>query len=201
MATVTDVATTANVGRDLNPRVTGLPTPTAVTSMLNPVAVTSVVNPVVAPAIPGGSLNHPKCPEKFAGVNFKRWQQNMLFYLTTLSLARFLSEDPPAVEENEQDKQKLMALDAWKNSYFLCQNYVLNGLANSLFNVLYANKSAKELWDALDKKYKIENAGAKKFVVGRFLDFKTVDSKTMYPTLIIEESIDVYLNPIFCLRM
>ncbi|XP_028115863.1 uncharacterized protein LOC114313655 [Camellia sinensis] len=70
-----------------------------------------------------------------------------------------------------------MALDAWKQSDFLCRNYVLNSLADSLFNVFYAKKSTNELWDALDKKYKTEDAGAKKFVVSRFLDFKIVDSK------------------------
>ncbi|XP_028122462.1 uncharacterized protein LOC114319632 [Camellia sinensis] len=45
--------------------------------------------------------------------------------------------------------------------------------------MFYAKKSAKELLDALDKKYKIEDAVAKKFVVGWFLDFKMVDSKTI----------------------
>ena len=170
MATVSDAATApANVGGDPNPGATSLLT----------LAVTSVVNPhVVTPAIPGGPLNHHERPKKFTGVNFKRWQQKMLFYLTTLSLARFLSEDVPAVEENEQDKQKLMALDAWKQADFLCRNYILNGLADPLFNVFYAKKSAKELWDALDKKYKTEDAGVKKFIVGWFLDFKMVDSKT-----------------------
>ncbi|CAL5406032.1 unnamed protein product [Camellia sinensis] len=114
MTTVSDAATAAaNVFGDPNPGVTGLPSP-AVTSVVNP--------PVVTPAVPGGPLNHHERPEKFTGVNFQRWQQKMLFYLTTLSLARFLSEDVLAVEENEQDKQKLMALDAWKQADFLCQN-------------------------------------------------------------------------------
>ncbi|XP_028121263.1 uncharacterized protein LOC114318546 [Camellia sinensis] len=98
------------------------------------------------------------------GVNFKRWQQKMLFYLTILSLLRFLSEDPPTVEENEQDKKKFMALDAWKQSNFFCQNYVLNGLANSLFNMFDAKKSARELWDSLEKKYKTKDVRLKKFV-------------------------------------
>ena len=40
-------------------------------------------------------------------------------------------------------------------------------------------KSAKELWESLDRKYKTEDAGAKKFLVGRFLDYKMVDSKTV----------------------
>ena len=32
-------------------------------------------------------INHGEKPEKFNGTKFKRWQQKMLFYLTTLNLA------------------------------------------------------------------------------------------------------------------
>ena len=38
--------------------------------------------------------------------------------------------------------------------------------------------SAKILWESLEKKYKTEDAGQKKFIVGRFLDYKMVDSRT-----------------------
>ena len=56
----------------------------------------------------------------------------------------------------------------------------MNGLADSLYNVYQHTKSsAKELWESIDRKYKIEDVGAKKFIVGRFLDFKMIDSKTV----------------------
>ena len=42
-------------------------------------------------------------PKKFNGLNFKRWQQKMLFYLTTLNLTRFLIEDAPKLEEVERN--------------------------------------------------------------------------------------------------
>jgi len=55
----------------------------------------------------------------------------------------------------------------------------MNGRSDSLYNVYIGKKIAKELWESLDRKYKTEDAGIKKFVVGRFLDFKMVDSKTV----------------------
>ena len=103
----------------------------------------------------------------------------MLFYLTTLNLAIFLNEDGPKLDVGETDKEKLATVDAWNHSDFLCRNYVLNGLENTLYNVYSPLKTAKELWDSLDKKYKTEDAGLKKFIVGKFLDFKMVDSKTV----------------------
>ena len=70
-------------------------------------------------------------------------------------------------------------MDAWNHSDFLCRNYVLNGLKNTLYNVYNPLKTTKELWDSLNKKYKTEDVGLKKFIVDKFLDFKMVDSKTV----------------------
>ncbi|XP_073121333.1 uncharacterized protein [Henckelia pumila] len=117
-------------------------------------------------------------PEKFFGTDFKTWQQKMLFYLTTLHLARFLKE-VVAVPAPNVDTQARSAFDAWSHSDFLCRNYILNGLDNTLYSVYSATKTAKELWDSLEKKYQTEDAGTKKFVVGKFLEFKMVDTKTV----------------------
>ena len=95
---------------------------------------------------------------KFNGTDFKRWQQKMLFYLTTLSLAKFLHEDPPALVEGETNN---VVVNTWKNSDFLCRNYILNGLDNTLYNVYCTIELTKALWESLEKKYKTENAGMK----------------------------------------
>ena len=57
--------------------------------------------------------------EKFDGTEFKRWQQKMLLYLTTLHLAKFLQEDPP---EPGNDRDSVLAVDAWTQGDFLCRN-------------------------------------------------------------------------------
>lgn len=144
--------------------------------------VTTTVNVPGAP-VTNTVANHAEKPEKFNGQNFKRWQQKMFFYLTTLNLARFLKENPPHVEPPAEgqsaNQQAVQALEAWKHSDFLCHNYVLNGLVDSLYNVYCKTKTAKELWESLERKYKTEDAGTKKFVVARFLDYKMDDSKNV----------------------
>ncbi|KAK2997052.1 hypothetical protein RJ639_024968 [Escallonia herrerae] len=62
----------------------------------------------------------------------------MLFYLTTLNLARFLQVDAPDLGENP-DRQTVAAVDSWKHSDFLCKNYILNGLDNALYNKDFKN--------------------------------------------------------------
>ena len=71
-----------------NPSLTPVPSPRVASSFMQPLAVTVPVN-------------HNEKPDKFTGLNFKTWQQKMLFYLTTLNLARFLKEDPPKIREDE----------------------------------------------------------------------------------------------------
>ncbi|GJU35658.1 hypothetical protein Tco_1184012 [Tanacetum coccineum] len=108
------------------------------TNTQTPPPATTVVIPTGAPAT-NTVANHAERPEKFNGQNFKRWQQKMFFYLTTLGLARFLKETAPQVEPpaegQSSNAQAVQAVEAWKHSDFLCHNYVLNGLIDPLYNV------------------------------------------------------------------
>ena len=140
---------------------------------------TPIVVPPPAPIMAPMTVSHGEKPEKLNGTEFKRWQQKMLFYFTTLNLALFLQEDAPALKEDEIDRQVVAAVEAWKHADFLCRNYILNDLDNTLYNVYCAFNTARELWESLDKKYKTEDVGLKKFVVGKFLDYKMLDSKTL----------------------
>ena len=82
---------------------------------------------------------------------------------------------------NQQtDAQVVSAVDAWKHSNFLCRNYILNGLLDLFYNVYCKTTNAKESWESLERKYKTKDVGIKKFVVARFLDFKMIDTKTMF---------------------
>ncbi|XP_074588614.1 uncharacterized protein LOC141844468 [Curcuma longa] len=120
------------------------------------------------------TISHGEKPKKFNVADFKRWQQKMMFYLTTLNLVQFLREDPPDATEGSK-----AACDEWSHGDFLCRNYILNALDNTLYNVYISMETVKSLWESFEKKYKIENTRLKKFIVGRFLDFKMVDSKSM----------------------
>ncbi|GJV51809.1 pol polyprotein [Tanacetum coccineum] len=86
--------------------------------------------------------------------------------------------EPPA-EGQPSNAQAVKAMEAWKHSDFLCHNYVLNGLVDSLYNVYCKTTTTKELWESLERKYKTKDAGTKKFVVAQFLDYKIADSKNV----------------------
>ena len=58
-------------------------------------------------------------------------------------------------------------------------NYILSWLDDILYNVYSNINTSKELWEALEKKYKAEDAGLKKFMAAKFLDYKMVDTKAV----------------------
>lgn len=76
-----------------------------------------------------------------------------MFYLTTLNLARYLNEYAPILGEGVIDVQAVNAVDAWKHFDYLCRNYMMNSLHDSLYNVYSPFQTAKALWESLDKKY------------------------------------------------
>ncbi|CAL8117236.1 unnamed protein product [Prunus armeniaca] len=88
-------------------------------------------------------------PSKFKRLHFKRWRQKMLFYLTTKKLASIYTYVKPYAFDNPTLEQT-WALQIWTENDFLCKNYILN-----------------------------EEAGAKKFVVSRYLKFQMVDEKSI----------------------
>ncbi|XP_070012231.1 uncharacterized protein [Nicotiana sylvestris] len=53
------------------------------------------------------------------------------------------------------------------------------GLEDYLYNVYSNVETSKELWIALERKYKIEDVGLKKFIAAKFLDYTMVDSKSV----------------------
>ncbi|XP_076886939.1 uncharacterized protein LOC143536954 [Bidens hawaiensis] len=71
----------------------------------------------------------------------------------------FLTETVPHVDEGATDALSVSAVHAWNHSDFLCRNYVLNGMVDALYNVYCKAKTAKELWEPLDRKYKTEDSG------------------------------------------
>ncbi|XP_073152463.1 uncharacterized protein [Henckelia pumila] len=81
---------------------------------------------------------------------------------------------PAAFNAHAEKPEKLSDTDfkTWKQKMFF---YLMTlHLARFLKEV-----TVKELWESLEKKYKTEDAGTKKFVVGKFLEFKMVDTKTV----------------------
>ncbi|XP_021759470.1 uncharacterized protein LOC110724355 [Chenopodium quinoa] len=121
-------------------------------------------------------------PFRFEGAHFKRWKQKMQFFLTVKKVHSVLTVPRPVIPDNaEQDDLVYWnsEIETWNETDFMCKNYILNGLSDNLYDYYNLENTAKDLWDALQKKYDTEEAGAKKYAVSRYLKFQMTDDKSV----------------------
>ncbi|KAK4400299.1 hypothetical protein Sango_1136000 [Sesamum angolense] len=59
------------------------------------------------------------------------------------------------------------------------RGHFLNHMTNTLFDLFVNHKSARTIWNMLESRYGGDNAGRKKYVVGKWLQFQIVDGKSI----------------------
>ncbi|KAK5785735.1 hypothetical protein PVK06_040350 [Gossypium arboreum] len=80
--------------------------------------------------------------------------------------------------ELESDNALLIATKAkFGKDNKMVKGHMLSYMANNLFDLFVKNKSAKFIWDTLEKKYKADDAGVKKYVIGEWLKFQITEDK------------------------
>ncbi|KAF1882580.1 hypothetical protein Lal_00002758, partial [Lupinus albus] len=63
---------------------------------------------------------------------------------------------------------------------YLCKNFILNELSDDLYDYYISYKSAKLVWQTLKRKYDIEEAETKKYVVSRYLKYQMTNNKSSH---------------------
>ncbi|XP_058761933.1 uncharacterized protein LOC131635332 [Vicia villosa] len=77
------------------------------------------------------------------------------------------------------DLQLRKEISLWQENDYLCEHHILNSLADDLYDYYNIHKTAKQVWEALQRKYDTEEAGANKYAVSRYLKYKMVDEKSV----------------------
>jgi len=83
---------------------------------------------------------------RFEGYHFKHWQQKMMFSLTLRKVAYVLKTNIPVILEDAEKEVKdkmTMKLALWNENDYLCKSFILNGLADDLYDYYSPYKSAK----------------------------------------------------------
>ena len=108
--------------------------------------------------------NNNNKPFKFEGMHFKRWKSKMLFYITTKKVAYSVTTikptqvDPPTAKNTKE-------IANWDSDNFLCKNYILNALSDDLYDYYSSFKTAKDVWDALQKNMILRRLGLKNMLL------------------------------------
>ncbi|KAK3028626.1 hypothetical protein RJ639_038399 [Escallonia herrerae] len=148
--------------------------------------------------------------DRFDGNNYARWKDKMMFLLTALRISYILDPElspppeeprtsaegvPPDAEEFERVKKERKKRE---EDELLCRGHILNGLSDRLYDLFTEIISARDIWSALDYKYKAEEEGTNKYLIAQYFDFVMVDDK---PVLEQGHALQVIVNKIRALKI
>ncbi|XP_050916151.1 uncharacterized protein LOC127131267 [Lathyrus oleraceus] len=138
--------------------------------------------------------------DRFDGTNYTRWQDKMTFLLTALKIQYVLDPDLEAIPEpTENDTIEVKKeRKKRKEDELLCRGHILNTLSDRLYDLYTNTASAKEIWNALEFKFKAEEEGTKKFLISKYFDFKMLDSN---PILAQVHELQVLVNKIKAVKI
>ena len=128
--------------------------------------------------------------EPLDGTNFKRWSQRLLIFFEQLEIDYVLMEEcpQPIWADDGSSSETDQKIAKYEKHNKLVRGHLLSHMTNALFDLFINNKSAKSIWETLEKKYGSDDAGKKKYVTGKWLQFQIVDDKS------IMEQVHVYEN-------
>ena len=83
------------------------------------------------------------------------------YFFSLKKVATACTTEKLKVLEKNHKKEQMKDLATWIETDFICKNLILNGLTNELYGYYSTMTTAKEVWDALQKKYNTKEAGSK----------------------------------------
>ncbi|KAK3001526.1 hypothetical protein RJ639_020285 [Escallonia herrerae] len=115
--------------------------------------------------------------EPFNGLKFKCWQSKLLLILDIAKVDFVLTIPKPTLKEDTDPKDFEKEFSIWETSDKICKGMILNSLSNELYDVYCSYAHASVIWNALNKKYVVEDASTKKYAIGNFLQFQMSEEK------------------------
>lgn len=118
--------------------------------------------------------------EALDGSNYKCWAQRLVIFFEQLEIDYVLYENcPEHTTAGDADPDNILEekIKKYEKANKLVRGHLLSHMTNALFDLFISNKSAKAIWETLEKKYGTDDAGKKKYATGKWLQFKMVDDK------------------------
>ena len=97
----------------------------------------------------------------FDGTNFTRWQDKLKFLLTALKIFYILDSELAPIPEPQDDDNEQRRAERKKRqeNELICRGHILNALSDRLYDLYTSTQSARDIWNALEFKYKAEEEG------------------------------------------
>ncbi|KAJ9561022.1 hypothetical protein OSB04_006182 [Centaurea solstitialis] len=128
--------------------------------------------------------------DSFDGTNYTRWAKKVKFLLLLMNVFHVMDENLEPIPENPKpeagktidpkviadlEKQRLLR----KEQENLACGHIKNVLSDHLYDLYAPITCPRELWKALENKYKAHEEGTNKYLVSRYLRFQMVDDNEL----------------------
>ena len=107
--------------------------------------------------------------DPFNGTFFKRWQERVFSAIDVVNLGYILTD--PKLEDGSH------LLPTWETGNKQVRHAILSNLSNEHFDIYCQFKVAKEIWDAMNKKYILEYARTQKYAIRNFRNFQMTEDR------------------------
>ncbi|KAK9028621.1 hypothetical protein V6N11_025774 [Hibiscus sabdariffa] len=135
--------------------------------------------------------------DELDGFNYRRWSQRIMIFFEQLDLDHVLLDpvlvfpvtttsmtldDATPEDGGEPDAAvaavaTITAAEKYAKDNKTVRGHLLSHMSNKLFDMFHKERSAKVIWDTLEKNYGADDVGIKKYVVGEWLKFQMTDEK------------------------
>jgi hypothetical protein len=109
-------------------------------------------------------------PPVFEGVNYKRWCSRTIIWLTTMRCFD---------ASNGKPQRKLTPVEekAFEEADNLMRGAIISVLGENIVDSYLSITTGKDMWDALEAKFGVSNAGSELYVMEQFFDYKMTDER------------------------
>ena len=100
---------------------------------------------------------------------FKRWQERVFSTINVVNMRHILTDPKP------EDSSHLLPI--WETGNKQVRHVILSTFSNELFDIYCQFKVAKEIWDAINKKYILEDTRTHKYAIENFRNFQIIEDR------------------------
>jgi hypothetical protein len=110
-------------------------------------------------------------PETFNGTFYKRWRARMILWLTTMNCYHAAQEKSEQFTPEEES--------SFETTANLFRGALISVLDAKYIDSYISHATAKELWDALNAKFGVSDAGSELYLMEKIYEYKMVEDRSM----------------------
>ncbi|KAK1684807.1 hypothetical protein QYE76_045655 [Lolium multiflorum] len=111
-------------------------------------------------------------PLPFEGVNYKRWRARAILWLTTMRCFDATNGKPEGELTPLEEK-------SFEDADTLLRGAIISVLGKNIVDSYFSISTGKDMWDAIEAKFGVSDAGNEQYIMEQFYDFKMTNERSI----------------------